>query len=121
MRRIPPCSKELFLQGKSDENQVSACVCASIRHTYQPSSITFEHTGEDWKCTVDEFGRWGWYRGVVVPVAAGEVTVLASASMFESAKDWDIYIGTNFGCYGPNGTRYSATRYVNDSFSLHGC
>lgn len=120
MCRISPGSEELFLRGKSDENQVSINRRVSIRHIYQPSSITFEHTGEDWKRTVDEFDRWGWYRGVMVPVAAGEVTVLANASMFESTREWDIYIGINFGYYGLAGAQYTATRYANDSSVLHG-
>lgn len=59
---------------------------------------------------MDGLDRWCWYRGVVVPVDAREVTVLAKASMFESTKEWDIFIGVNFGYYGTDGVQYSATR-----------
>lgn len=112
-------SEELSLRGKSDENEVRIYGCVSVRLIYGSSSITFEHTGEEWKRTMDEYHRWGWYRGVVVPVAAGEVTVVANASMFESTKEWDIYIGLNSGFYGSDGAEYSATRYASKRFDLH--
>lgn len=60
----------------------------------------------------DEFDRWCWYRGVVAPEAAGEVTVMADSPMFLGSEDWDVCIGTNLGTYGSEGVAYSETGSV---------
>lgn len=76
------------------------------------SSVIFEHTGEDWIRVTDEFDRWCWYRGVVAPDAAGEVTVMAESPMFSCSENWEVCIGTNMGTYGSAGVAYSETRSV---------
>lgn len=85
---------------------------AELRNSDQHSSINFEHTDEDWIILTDVFGRWCWYKGVVAAVDALEVTVLATARMFDSTAEWDIFIATSVGRYSSAGVVYTATRYV---------
>lgn len=81
-------------------------------YTNQFSSIPFKHTGDDWIKITDNFGRWCWYRGVIAPPGSREMTVLADCSMFSSTEAWEVRIGTNIGCYGADGVKYSETRLV---------
>lgn len=60
----------------------------AIRH------IPFQDTPFDWIEITDCYGRWAWYRGLVVDGDAEDATVLATWHMFSSCDEWDVYIGS---------------------------